>query len=49
MQHNAHHDELEFVNQRMIAESRSSKGRAKHFDALKGIEQFVKQSMHYID
>lgn len=49
MQHNAYHAELEFVVKRMIAESWASEGRAKHFNALKGIEQFVKQSIHYID
>ena len=49
MQHNAYLVELEFVVQRMIAESWTSDGRAKHFNALKGIEQFVRQSMHYID
>ena len=49
LQHTAYQAELELVVLRMIAESWSSDSRAKHFNALKGIEQFVKQSMHYTD
>ena len=49
IQYTSYHVELEFVVLRMIAESWSSEGRAKHFNALKCIEQFVRKSMHYID
>ena len=49
MQHTAYLAELELVVWRMIGESWNSERRGKHFNALKGIEQFVKQSMHYID
>ena len=48
MQHTAYHVEIEFVVLRILGESWSSEARAKHFNALKGIEQFVRRSMHYV-
>ncbi len=49
MQHTAYPVELEFIVLEMLSESWTSERRGKHFNALKGIEQFVRQSMHYID
>ena len=49
IQHTSYRVELDFVVLRMLGESWSSEARAKHFIALKGIEQFVRRSMHYVD